>query len=106
MATQPLSVDLGLELDTDGAQPEVLLEAGEVAIYAWGNWGAAGAQLHLETSPDKVTWFRHEDATFTGDTWVNGSLGNVWVRAYLENADGATELNLSLRPRVPYVNRI
>lgn len=80
-----------------------------VGLFASGEFD--GAEITFEVSPDDVfdtelyaspddaQWFTHPQGIFTEQDWRNADLADVWVRARLTNAGGATEVTLKLRPR-------
>lgn len=77
----------------------------QAAFFAYGNFSAATV-VAIEASPDKTNWFRTDDSTFTEKTWINGALGEFFIRGVVEGADGSTNVSLKIRPIVTSVAQI
>ena len=82
---------------TNGAGPSVsLVDFDPIqprfrTVYAFGNWGAAGADVEIEISPDGVNWFLAH--SFTGqDDYAIISASFTHIRAVVSDVDGSTSL--------------
>lgn len=103
-------LDILVEQATNITTAPIFVQMGSVAIFCYGNFtGPATAKLQfspddvmntdLYATPNDATWFDVPDAIFTQQTYENGDLPEVWMRAKQTGSGVGTKISLKIRPR-------
>jgi hypothetical protein len=102
--------DLFVNQTTDAVTEPQFAQILDFGIFASGEFDGATVKIQISPddvmntdlypTPDDAEWFDHNEAMFTDKTYVNGDLSEAWFRGVVENAGGATNVSLKMRPRV------